>query len=175
MLTANRFDQIKASIRSWKALPLAELKLSEAVIGQILQAAVDLSDEIDRLRNIPQVGGKSHVKPVMLDAQGQPIAPPPIAHQFAAERREQYALDRHEALIALNAGAWRVFALRWGLAPPPGGWEQIEQIMNVMHAVRLGVESIPYLEKHVSAVYLTSRGIALPPGLTLIDGELRGV
>jgi hypothetical protein len=78
------------------------------------------------------------------------------------------------AVMSLDPDQWRIFSLRWGLAPPPGGWENTEAIVNVMHAVRVGVRSVPYLEKHFSAVYLTSKGIHLPKPLRLENGVLVG-
>lgn len=113
-------------------------------------------------------------KAVILDPQGKPVLPPPMVVQFEGQRRDQYALDRHMAVMSLDPDQWRIFSLRWGLTPPPGGWENVEAITNVMHAVRLGVRSVPYLDKHFSAVHLTSRGIALPPGLRLQGGVLIG-
>jgi hypothetical protein len=111
---------------------------------------------------------------VVLDANGAPILPAPLTQQFEGERRNQYALDRHMAVMALDPDQWRVFSLRWGLTPPPGGWENAEAITNVMHAVRLGVRSVPYFEKHLSAVFLSSKGIKLPPPMRLLDGVLVG-
>lgn len=127
-------------------------------------------------RAAPQVtpARTSGPRAVVLDAQGQPILPAPMAAQFEGERRNQYALDRHMAVMSLDPDQWRVFALRWGLAPPPGGWDNHEAITNVMHAVRLGVRSVPYIDKHFSAVYLTGRGIALPRPMRLENGVLVG-
>jgi hypothetical protein len=41
--------------------------------------------------------------------------------------------------------------------------------------VRVVVKGVPYVEKHWSASYLTSKGIKLPPGVALINGQLVGV
>lgn len=177
MLTANRFDEIKKAVQRFRQYAGAYEEETVQAFGML----GELADEIDRLRTPAQAAGRGHVKPVVLDAQGKPVLPKPIAQQFAAERRAQYEADRLEAITMTreNAGTlverWRVFALRWGLAPPPGGWGNEEAITNVIHAVRLGVKAVSYVEKHFSAVYLTSRGIALPPGVKLVGGVLTGV
>lgn len=181
MLSANQFDRVKKSIDEWKQMQVGDLTLKE--IGAMLVMLDQCAQEIDRLRQPAQAAGRGHLKPVILDAQGQAVAPLPLTHQFAAERREQYELDRLDA-ITINrdthpaAGIvdrWRVFALRWGLAPPPGGWDSVDQITNVVHAIRLGVVQVPYIDKHFSAVYLTSRNIPLPRPAVLKDGILTGV
>jgi hypothetical protein len=67
---------------------------------------------------------------------------------------------------------WRTYALRWGLSPPPGGWENQEAILNVMHRLIVELGTFPHISAHMSATYLTSRGLALPPGVALKDGVL---
>lgn len=136
----------------------------------------ELKDFMERTAPLPPtpIRKKSGPRPVVLDAQGNAVMPPPIVQQFEGERRDQYALDRHMAVMSLDPDQWRIFSLRWGLTPPPGGWDNHEAITNVMHAVRLTVRSVPYIEKHVSAVHLTSKGIKLPPPLTLVGGVLYG-
>lgn len=177
MLTANRFDEIKTFTASLHGTKVADLALSDVAKMAVMLA--ELAAEIERLRTPAQTNQRSHLKPVVLDAQGKPVAPPPLHQQFAAERREQYDADRFEAIMALQTadpvGPWKRFSLRWGLAPPPGGWDNFEAIFNVIHSVRIVVKDVPYVEKHWSASYLTSKGIKLPPGVTLINGELRGV
>lgn len=171
MLTANRFDEIKTAVRAYQAKPHSITYTVQQVFGML----VDLAAEMDRMRQPAQAAGRGHIKPVVLDAQGNAVAPPPLAHQFAAERREQYDNDRLEAISDPDdIDKWRVFSLRWGLSPPPGGWENRAVITDVIHSVRLTVLRVPHLEKHKSAVYLRGKGIALPQGVTLIDGELRG-
>lgn len=170
MLTANQFDKIKHKIQYLENTTVAKLTMGE--IGEMLTMLKDLSAEIDRSRNVPQIGGKSHVKPLLLGADGKPVLGLPLVQQFAAERREQYAKDRHVALTLMTVDAWRVYALRWGLTPPPGGWEDETTIINMMHRLRLDVVTIPYIEKHKSAVHCTSNGIALPLGVELVNGEL---
>jgi len=173
MLTANRFDEIKKFTAGLHGTKVADLKL-EAIAGMAVMLA-ELCAEIERLRTPAPAVGRGHLKPVVLDAQGKPVAPPPLHHQFAAERREQYDADRLEALLDGKADAWRVFSLRWGLSPPPGGWENTEAIYNVIQAVRLGVKGVPYLTKLMAAQHLVAKGIRLPQGVTLTNGELRGV
>jgi hypothetical protein len=114
---------------------------------------------------------------VVLDASGKPVLPAPLASQFEAERREQYVLDRHEAIMSLDPAMWRTFALRWGMAPPPdaeGGWTNHELIIDTMHTIRIVVESIPYEAKHISAMHLLAKGRPLPPGVYIEDGVLHG-
>ena len=120
---------------------------------------------------------KQFPRRVVLDANGAPVLPKPLSQQFEAERREQYILDRHEALMSLDPAKWRVFALRWGMAPPPqdqGGWDNHELIVDTMHTVRLVVASIPYEAQHISAMHLTAKGAKLPPGVYIEDGVLHG-
>ena len=173
MLTANRFDEIKTATKNYDLSHVTALDL--AGLGDIFTMLKECVAEIERARAVPIVGGRDHVKPVIFDAKGQAIAPPPISQQLAAERREQYAADRHEALMSLDLAIWRVFCLRWGIAPPPAGWGAEDQITNVMHMIRLGVATIPHFEKHKSALVLKARGIALPPGVKLEGGVLTGV
>lgn len=173
-LTANRFDEIKTFTAG-----LHGTKVADIAVGDIAKMAVmlaELAAEIERLRTPAQVGGRGHIKPVILDAKGQAIAPPPISQQLVIERREQFDADRYEAIMAIpNMLPWRLFSLRWGLAPPPGGWEDVESQLRVIHAVRLGIKQVPLLQKSASASWIKSRGFALPPGVTLVDGVLRGV
>lgn len=120
---------------------------------------------------------KQFPRKVVLDAQGQPVLPAPFSVQFEGERREQWALDRHECLMSLDPAHYRVFALRWGMAPPPpqfGGWDNHELIIDTMHSMRLVVDSIPYQAKHISAMHLLAKGRTLPPGLSVRDGVLYG-
>lgn len=166
-----RFDQIKRSINAWHMMPLSEV--SGQVLGNMMNAMNEMVAELELRFNPPPIK-RTGPRPVMLDAQGKPILPPPMVQQFEGERRDQYALDRHMAVMSLDPDQWRVFSLRWGLVPPPGGWENTEAILNVMHAVRLGVRSVPYVEKHFSAVHLTSRGVKLPTGMRLENGVLVG-
>jgi hypothetical protein len=171
LLTANRFDQIKKRIDDWQGGE----PIWQNAVSELFDMLKELADEIDRLRMPAQAGGRGHLKPVILDAQGQAVVPPPLAHQFAAERREQYDSDRFDAIMNPDdIDRWRVFCLRWGLAPPPGGWKNREAITNVIHAVRLGVRRVPHLEKHISAMHLKAKGIGLPPGVTLAGGDLHG-
>lgn len=172
MLTANRFDQIKHKIQYLENTTVAKLTMGE--IGEMLTMLKDLSAEIDRTRSVPNVRpGGSHVKPLLLGSDGKPVLGAPLVQQFAADRREQYAKDRHVALSLMTAEQWKIFSLRWGLTPPPGGWEDEVTIINMMHRLRLDVVTIPYLEKHKSAIHCTSNGIALPQGVTLENGELK--
>jgi hypothetical protein len=174
MLTANRFDHIKKMVRVFKASK--GVRLSDTNIENALTMLEECVLEIDRMRGVPTIAGRGHVRPVVLDGEGRPVPPPPIEQQLAVERREQYDADRYEAVMAApDIGPWRVFSLRWGLAPPPGGWENDAVILNVIHAVRLSLKQVPYIDKHFSAVHLTSNGIGLPHGVTLVNGELRGV
>lgn len=173
MLTPDRYKEIGAVVKSWQTKRECKYDAASAVLDML----VDLAAEVDRLRT-PSQGpqGSGHLKPVILDAKGQPVVPPPLAHQFAAERRQQYDDDRFDAIMhPEDPNRWRVFSLRWGLAPPPGGWENTDAISNVVHSVRLGVKRVPYVDKHFSAVTLLSRGIALPQGITLRNGVLSGV
>lgn len=173
MLTNERFEQIKKQIGEWTAA-WVNIKWHEVDADEVLSALTHLRDEIIRVRSTPQVGGRSHVKPVIFDAQGKPTAPPPLAQLFAHERREQFALDRHEAMMSLDPMQWRTFALRWGLSPPPGGWENTQAIVNMMHRTRLEIDSIPYLAKHLSATHCIANGIALPQGMRIENGMLYG-
>lgn len=170
-LNLSRFDQIKQSIKGWSRLPLGEV--SGQVLGNMMNALHEMVDELEVRFNPPPIK-RTGPKAVVLDAQGKPILPPPMVQQFEGERRDQYALDRHMAVMSMDPDQWRIFSLRWGLTPPPGGWGNVEAITNVMHAVRLGVRSVPYLDKHLSAVYLSSRGIKLPPGMRIENGQLLG-
>jgi hypothetical protein len=172
MLEANRFDTIKKQIAEAAATKVTDLSIAKIV--DLVTSLKILAAEIDRIRSVPQVsGGRSHIKPVVLGADGKPVAPPPLSQQFAAERREQFAFDRYDVLMSLDPAEWRVFALRWGLSPPPGGWDNHEAILGVMHGLRVALgRPLSLLDRHVSATYMTSRGIALPQGVTLKDGEL---
>lgn len=172
-LTANRFDEIKKFTTALHGKKIADIP--DADIAKMGVMLAELAAELERMRQPAQVAGRGHVKPVVLDAQGNAVAPPPLSQQFAVERREQYDEDRFDAIKdPTDTDKWRVFCLRWGLAPPPGGWENREAITNVIHAIRIGVRGVPHLEKHKSAMHLRAKGIALPPGVTLIDGVLRG-
>lgn len=112
---------------------------------------------------------KGRLRPVVLDPRGNPIQPPAIVEQLSVERREQYAKDRHEALMTMTPDAWRVFSLRWGLARPPldhGGWDAHDLIVKMMHRVRLSTDSIPHAIKIESAAFCVQSQIPLPEGMT---------
>lgn len=170
-MNLQRFDQIKTKTAEFENAKLEVVSMK--MMGDIFVLLQECVAELE-VRFNPVPIKRTGPKPVILDAQGKPVLPPPMVVQFEGERRDQYALDRHMAVMSLDPDQWRIFSLRWGLTPPPGGWENTEAITNVMHAVRLGVRSVPYLDKHFSAVHLTSRGIALPPGLRLQGGVLIG-
>lgn len=175
MLTANRFDQIKKFTKTLHGRSISTIPDKDIRDMAIMLA--ELAAEVERLMTpVKGPGGnRSHVRPVVLDARGQPVLPPPVSHQLAADRREQYDIDRFEAIMSPNdLSVWIRFSLRWGLTPPPGGWENEDAILQVIHGVRLGVRAVPHLEKHYSATYLTSRGHKLPPGVTLVNGVLSG-
>lgn len=174
MLTANRFDEIKKFTVSLHGTQVTDLSLGD--ISKMAVMLAELCAEIERLRRVPEIGGRGHIKPVILDAQGQAVVPPPIAHQLVVERREQYDIDRFEAIMAIpDLAPWRLFSLRWGLAPPPGGWEDTATILNVIHAVRLGIKEVPLFQKTISASWITSNQRQLPPGVRLVNGSLTGV
>ncbi len=174
MLTANRIDEIKKFTVGLHGKKLDTGSLGD--IGKMATMLAELAAEIERLRTPAQATGRGHLKPVILDAKGQAIAPPPISQQLAVERREQYEQDRFAALMAVpDLAEWRLFSLRWGLAPPPGGWEDKDMQLRVIHAVRLGVKEVPLFQKTISASWIKSQGFQLPPGVTLINGELNGV
>jgi hypothetical protein len=177
LLTANRYDQIKVAVRLYQTDP--QVALVDVTINEALDMLVDLAKDFDRMRQVVQLqggGGRGHLKPVVLDSQGEPVVPPPISQQLAVERRMQYDADRFEAVMAIpDLEPWRVFSLRWGLAPPPGGWTDTSTILRLIHTVRLGIKAVPYIDKHFSAVTLSSQGIKLPPGVALINGTLTGV
>lgn len=168
-MTPLRLDQIK------KAAADTRYEEEGPVCLDLLGMLQEVILELERVRSIPQTGGRGHLKPVILDAKGEAIAPPPISDQLALERRIQYALDRYDACMELTVEAWRVFSLRWGLTPPPGGWANETLIINTIHAVRIGLDDIPYIDKHKSAMHLTANGIRLPPGVYIKDGVLHGV
>ena len=174
MLTANRFDEIKKFTAGLHGTKVADLPQEDVAKMAVMLA--ELAAELERMKQPAQAQGRGHIKPVVLDAQGKPVLPPPIAQQIAVERREQYDADRLEAVLSVgDLSVWKRFSLRWGLSPPPGGWQNTEAQLNVIHAVRLGIKAVPLFEKQVSANVLVARGVKLPPGVTLINGELRGV
>lgn len=173
LITANRFDEIKTFAKELHGTPVTDICLAD--IGKMLVAIDELSAELDRIRSVPTIRNSGgHVKPLVLGPDGAPVMGPPLAQQFAAERRQQYDEDRVEALSDENPDPkkWRTFALRWGLAPPPGGWDNTNLIIITMHRLRMEVDAVPYILKHASAVTLKANGIALPHGYRLQDGEL---
>jgi hypothetical protein len=172
LLATNRYSAIKDNIKRWAAMTVGAISLSD--VGMMLTHLQELAAEIDRRDNIPRVKTNAGPRPVILDAKGAPVLPNPLVQQFEGQRRDQYALDRHMAVMSLDPDQWRIFSLRWGLTPPPGGWENTEAIVNVMHAVRLVVKSVPYIDKHFSAVHMKANGIALPPGMWIEGGVLHG-
>lgn len=174
MLTANRFDEIKTFTADLHGTKIAELSVGK--IAEMATMLAELAVEVDRMRTPAQAQGRGHLKPVILDGQGNAIAPPPISQQLAVERRAQYDSDRFDAIMAIpDIDPWRVFSLRWGLSPPPGGWDDHDTILRVIHSVRIGVKNVPLFQKTISASWLYAHGIALPPGVTLSQGVLSGV
>jgi hypothetical protein len=175
MLTANRFDQIKTFVKSLHGKSIS--KIPDQHVREMAIMLAELAAEVERLLTPARGpgGNRSNIRPVVLDARGQPVLPPPVSHQLAADRREQYDIDRFEAIMHPNdLTHWIKFSLRWGLTPPPGGWENEDAMLHVIHGVRLGIRAVPHLEKHFSATWLTSRGHRLPQGVTLVNGVLSG-
>lgn len=177
MLTIERYEEIKRLNRLHQNGDQHRVGVKDVPLLTALNMIGDLVVEVERLRTPAQgPGGRGHLRPVILDAKGEAVPPPPIGHQLGVERREQYAEDRFEAIMAIpDMEPWRKFSLRWGLNPPPGGWEDHEIQLVVIHKVRLGTKAVPYWEKVESARWLHKRSIKLPPGITFDGITLTGV
>lgn len=89
-------------------------------------------------------------------------------------RANQYLKDRAEVLNSMNIDDWIVFSLRWGLAPPPAGFEDRETLLGLMHKVRLSLPQSNDIQKLSSAHYLVSHRIKLPGTFKLEGGVLTG-
>ena len=89
-----------------------------------------------------------------------------------AERRKQYEEDHKAVLDSLSLHEWRKFVLRWGLSPPPGGWNDEPHVLGVMHKSRLVLKNFSDQQRLESAQYCVANNIPLPGSMTLIDGVL---
>lgn len=110
--------------------------------------------------------------------QGEQLSREMLLHAegFRQERGIQYHADRIEALKSLDLKVWRVFALRWNLAPPfPGGWDAERTLYAVMHKTRLSLPAFfTEEERTISAQWCFDNVVDLPEGLTFVDGKLSG-
>jgi hypothetical protein len=95
------------------------------------------------------------------------------------ERKRQFDADLIEAVKTIDLQKWRVFVLRWSEAlhvgeAPPGGWENEELILPIIHSARVARDDFTLMERVKSASWLISHGRPLPNGLRLENGELVG-
>lgn len=123
------------------------------------------------------------VKPIKLPGvlaapEGAGVAPqmasPELMEHLKALRSRQYLNDRADALRGMSVHEWIKFALRWGLAPPPRGFEDHQTLRAVMHKVRLCLTATTHEQALESAQFLIAHNIKLPGSLTLVDGVLAG-
>jgi hypothetical protein len=77
-LNLARFDQIKRSINAWHMMPLSEV--SGQVLGNMMNAMNEMVAELELRFNPPPIK-RTGPRPVMLDAQGKPILPPPSSRE----------------------------------------------------------------------------------------------
>jgi len=100
---------------------------------------------------------------------------PLMAERYKAQRINQYLLDRVEALASpVDPKNWVTFGLRWGLMPPPKGWEDTTTLEIVMHKVRLSLDRTSPEDKLESALWLQLRNVPLPASMSIVNGELHG-
>jgi hypothetical protein len=117
--------------------------------------------------------------PVVLAApEGSGVAPQVTSaadlEHLKRLRTKQYLNDRDDALRSMSVHEWIKFALRWGLAPPPQGFEDHKTLRIVMHKVRLCLTGTTHEQAMESALFLSANNIKLPGSMALIDGVLTG-
>jgi len=100
--------------------------------------------------------------------------PSELVSKLTMMRAEQNIKDRTAALNIMSVELWIMFCLRWGVPPPPQGFDDHEQLLGVMHMLRMHLPQHDDLQKLTSAHWLVSRGIKLPGTYRLRDGALTG-
>lgn len=110
----------------------------------------------------------------MVGSEGVSIINAEQAEKLKAMRAAQFMKDRLEVLKTMDVASWVVFCLRWGLAPPPGGFEDSETLLAVMHKVRLSLPQSNSIQKLSSAHWLVTHNIRLPGTFKLENGVLTG-
>ena len=96
------------------------------------------------------------------------------AEKLKQLRAAQYIKDRNDVLVTMSIQDWVVFCLRWGIAPPPNGFEDTETLLGLMHKIRLSLPQSNDIQKLSSAHYLSTHNIRLPGTFVLRDGVLTG-
>lgn len=96
------------------------------------------------------------------------------AEKLKNMRAAQYIKDRTEVLTTMDIPTWIVFSLRWGIAPPPNGFEDTETLLGLMHKVRLSLPQSNDIQKLSSAHWLMTHNIRLPGTFKLENGVLTG-
>lgn len=81
--------------------------------------------------------------------------------KFAQQRGAQRIKDRDEALVGMDPEKWIVFSLRWGMLPP-GGLDDWQKVLALMHAMRYMIKTTPPAERQESADWLEEKGYPLP-------------
>jgi len=96
------------------------------------------------------------------------------AEKLRNMRAAQYIKDRNEVLNTMDIEGWIVFCLRWGIAPPPNGFEDRETMLGLMHKIRLSLPHSNDIQKLSSAHWLVTHHIRLPGTFKLENGVLTG-
>lgn len=100
---------------------------------------------------------------------------PLMAEKYKQLRVNQYLTDRVEALASpIDLKKWIAFALRWGMPPPPRGFEDEQTLMIVIHKTRLALERTSPEDKLESALWLQNMQIPLPSSMSIVNGVLHG-
>lgn len=113
------------------------------------------------------------VAAAMGELAGMPMPSAAVA-ALKQMRANQFIKDRTAVLASMDVDEWIVFCLRWGIAPPPQGFEDREQLLGLMHMSRMQLVQTDDISRLASAHWLQSRGIRLPGTYKLRDGLLTG-
>jgi hypothetical protein len=97
-----------------------------------------------------------------------------FAEAFKIQRLAQFKEDRVQALRAFDdLQVWRVFSLRWNLAPPfPYGFNNPIAPLAVIHRLRCIGEEFDDTEKLVRAEWLIANNYAAAGGISIVDGKV---
>lgn len=136
-------------------------------------------DNVYVIEHTPATEARSMQLPTVLGSlDGNRVTPqitrPADLEKLKLMRTQQYLNDRNDALRGMSVQEWIKFCLRWGLAPPPQGFEDHRTLRCVMHKVRLCLTTTTHEQALESAIHLKGQGVPLPGSMTLIDGVLSG-
>lgn len=97
-----------------------------------------------------------------------------VALDYEAQRKAQFEADQLEMVRSLDPLEFKKLKLRWGMAPPPGGWNDTATIMKAIHMQRIVMKALEMDERMKSVRFILAAGLKLPPQVLLQGDAMTG-